>query len=127
MRPIQIVTLSPLRDSRGSLTEIFRQEWVNSAIPVQWNCVQSETNVLRGVHVHVKHTVTIPKAQYADASILALSFIAESPVRPVDLGISIDPRLLGMGLVSLRLSTVQLPRRRALMKECACRLKSVAY
>lgn len=55
MRPIQIVTLSPLRDSRGSLTEIFRQEWVNSAIPVQWNCVQSETNVLRGVHVHVKH------------------------------------------------------------------------
>lgn len=55
MRPIQIVTLSTLRDRRGSLTEIFRQEWVNSAVPVQWNCVQSEANVLRGVHVHVKH------------------------------------------------------------------------
>jgi dTDP-4-dehydrorhamnose 3,5-epimerase len=55
MRPIQIVTLSPLRDRRGSLTEIFRQEWVNSVVPVQWNYVQSEANVLRGVHVHVNH------------------------------------------------------------------------
>jgi len=72
-----------------------------------------------------RYTVTIPKVQYADASILALSFIAESPIRPVDLGISIDPRLLGVGLVSLRLSAAQLPRRRALMKECAGWLKSV--
>ena len=74
-----------------------------------------------------RYTVAIPKAQYADVSILALSFIAESPVRPVDLGISIDPRLLGVGLVSLRLSAVQLPRRRALMTKCAGWLKSVTY
>jgi len=54
MRPVKVVPLSPLRDRRGSLTEIFRQEWVNSALPVQWNYVQSEANVLRGIQVHVK-------------------------------------------------------------------------
>jgi hypothetical protein len=73
-----------------------------------------------------RYTVTIPRAQVADVSVLVLSFIAESPVRPVDVGISIDPRLLGVGLVSLRLSAVPLPRRRTLMNKGAGWLKSVA-
>lgn len=72
-----------------------------------------------------RYTVTIPKAQVADVSVLVLSFIAESPVRPVDLGISIDPRLLGVGLVSLRLSALQQSRRRTLMSKWAGRLNSM--
>ena len=36
-------------DSRGTLTELFRQEWFDGPCPLQWNMVQSEANVLRGV------------------------------------------------------------------------------
>lgn len=36
--------------------EVFRNEWFPGGIPVQWNFVRSEPNVLRGVHVHVRHT-----------------------------------------------------------------------
>jgi dTDP-4-dehydrorhamnose 3,5-epimerase len=43
------------RDERGSVTEIFRQEWPASIRPCQWNVAYSEANVLRGVHVHYKH------------------------------------------------------------------------
>ena len=42
-------------DSRGTLTELFRQEWFDGPCPLQWNMVQSEANVLRGVHLHVAH------------------------------------------------------------------------
>lgn len=42
-------------DERGNLTELFRQEWTTAPVPVQWNFVHSEANVLRGVHVHVRH------------------------------------------------------------------------
>lgn len=55
MKHIKHVLLSTHRDSRGALTEIFRQDWVDSPLAVQWNLVQSEANVLRGVHLHVKH------------------------------------------------------------------------
>ena len=41
-------------DPRGALKEIYRQEWGLSEA-VQFNCVVSEPNVLRGVHVHVEH------------------------------------------------------------------------
>ena len=33
--------------------QVFRREWQPGIHPVQWNAVQSEANVLRGVHVHV--------------------------------------------------------------------------
>ncbi len=42
-------------DARGTFTELYRQEWDTSIIPIQWNLVQSNANVLRGVHVHIKH------------------------------------------------------------------------
>jgi dTDP-4-dehydrorhamnose 3,5-epimerase len=42
-------------DARGTFTELYRQEWDTSITPIQWNLVQSNTNVLRGVHVHIKH------------------------------------------------------------------------
>ena len=51
--------LTPLtmhRDSRGWLTEIFRREWSAAIEPIQWNVTRSESNVLRGVHVHHRHT-----------------------------------------------------------------------
>ncbi len=42
-------------DSRGAFTELYRQEWDTSIDPIQWNLVRSHANVLRGVHVHIKH------------------------------------------------------------------------
>lgn len=52
------VTLRPLAphaDARGVLTELHRESWGVEAPLAQWNLVQSETNVLRGVHVHREH------------------------------------------------------------------------
>jgi len=43
-------------DARGSLTELFRDEWDTGFEPIQWNLSHSEANVLRGVHVHPRHT-----------------------------------------------------------------------
>jgi dTDP-4-dehydrorhamnose 3,5-epimerase len=42
-------------DARGSLTELFRDEWGTGIQPVQWNASHSAPNVLRGVHVHPRH------------------------------------------------------------------------
>jgi dTDP-4-dehydrorhamnose 3,5-epimerase len=41
-------------DARGSLTEIYRREW-GDCDAVQFNWVNNRANVLRGVHVHVRH------------------------------------------------------------------------
>ena len=52
------VALRPLtmsRDSRGSFTELFRDEWETGLSPVQWNAVSSEPGTLRGVHLHTRH------------------------------------------------------------------------
>ena len=52
------VVIRPLKmhaDDRGVLAEIYRDEWTTGAVPVQWNAVRSEANVLRGVHVHPTH------------------------------------------------------------------------
>jgi dTDP-4-dehydrorhamnose 3,5-epimerase len=51
---VVVIPLSSHTDSRGALTEIFRAEWVDAS-PVQWNVVRSQRNVVRGVHVHVRH------------------------------------------------------------------------
>lgn len=53
---VQIRRLQPWQDERGTLTEVFRNEWHPDHLPVQWNHVRSRPNVLRGVHVHVRHT-----------------------------------------------------------------------
>ena len=52
------VRRSPLnghRDARGALTEFFRNEWDTGINPIQWTVASSAANVLRGVHVHVRH------------------------------------------------------------------------
>ena len=51
-----IVTLVPQADLRGTFTESFRNEWRLGPEPKQWNLVSSHANVLRGVHLHVRHT-----------------------------------------------------------------------
>lgn len=43
-------------DNRGVFTELFREEWVPGVRPIQWNAVHSKAGVLRGVHVHPRHT-----------------------------------------------------------------------
>jgi dTDP-4-dehydrorhamnose 3,5-epimerase len=53
---VQLQALIDHRDDRGSFTELFRDEWQLGEAPAQWNLVWSEPNVLRGVHVHVRHT-----------------------------------------------------------------------
>ncbi|HEY9868069.1 MAG TPA: dTDP-4-dehydrorhamnose 3,5-epimerase family protein, partial [Candidatus Obscuribacterales bacterium] len=42
-------------DSRGTLVEVFREEWQSDFRPIQWNAVTSEVGVLRGIHVHLRH------------------------------------------------------------------------
>lgn len=53
---VQRRTLTANLDDRGSFTEIFRAEWGLQVQPVQWNLVHSRGLVLRGVHVHLRHT-----------------------------------------------------------------------
>jgi dTDP-4-dehydrorhamnose 3,5-epimerase len=43
-------------DERGTLAELFRADWTPAGAFVQWNLVQSRGNVLRGVHVHPRHS-----------------------------------------------------------------------
>jgi dTDP-4-dehydrorhamnose 3,5-epimerase len=43
-------------DHRGRFTEVFRREWDTGIDPVQWNVVSSAARVLRGVHVHRRHS-----------------------------------------------------------------------
>lgn len=52
------VVLRPLKshpDNRGDFTEIFRNEWQGSPLPVQWNLSRNNPNVLRGIQVHARH------------------------------------------------------------------------
>ena len=54
MHDIELITLTTHRDTRGDLTELFREDWVDERA-VQWNLVHSRPNTLRGVHVHIRH------------------------------------------------------------------------
>lgn len=53
---VQLMNLTPHHDDRGTLIEVFRQEWITDSNFLQWNLVHSNPNTLRGVHVHSKHT-----------------------------------------------------------------------
>jgi dTDP-4-dehydrorhamnose 3,5-epimerase len=53
---VAIKDLVPHADDRGEFTEVHRDEWLTGNRPVQWNAVRSKANVLRGVHVHRRHT-----------------------------------------------------------------------
>lgn len=52
---VRLIPLAMHRDQRGWVSEIFRDEWAAGVTPCQWNVTYSEGNVLRGVHVHVRH------------------------------------------------------------------------
>jgi dTDP-4-dehydrorhamnose 3,5-epimerase len=49
---VRIHDLSRLEHDRGSLTEIFRQDWWPHGPAKQWNLVTSKAGVLRGIHLH---------------------------------------------------------------------------
>jgi dTDP-4-dehydrorhamnose 3,5-epimerase len=53
---VQRASLQVNTDARGCLAEVFRQGWFPEIQPVQWNVVRSRTDVLRGVHVHLRHS-----------------------------------------------------------------------
>lgn len=52
---VKLVSLQSHPDTRGIFTEIFRAQWDLGVLPLQWNVVHSEQNVLRGVHGHWRH------------------------------------------------------------------------
>jgi dTDP-4-dehydrorhamnose 3,5-epimerase len=52
---LRLSPLVPHRDERGTFLELYRGEWRTGPDPVQWNAVDSEAEVLRGVHVHPRH------------------------------------------------------------------------
>ena len=52
---LRLSPLEPHRDERGTFLELYRREWEPGVDPVQWNAVDSEAGVLRGVHVHPRH------------------------------------------------------------------------
>lgn len=51
--PVERRPLQTHADPRGALTELFRNEWLPTAAPVQWNAVRSAPGALRGVHLHL--------------------------------------------------------------------------
>jgi dTDP-4-dehydrorhamnose 3,5-epimerase len=51
----RVIPLTPQADGRGALTELFRQEWRTGFDLIQFNLVESDARVLRGVHLHVRH------------------------------------------------------------------------
>jgi dTDP-4-dehydrorhamnose 3,5-epimerase len=53
---VELHQLEPHADERGVFTELFRDSWGLPVTPAQWNTVRSERNVLRGVHVHWRHS-----------------------------------------------------------------------
>jgi hypothetical protein len=55
----------------------------------------------RGINRYVAH---IPQGLSAGAVVLVLGFAVASPARPMDVGLGADDRLLGLGLVTLRIS-----------------------
>ncbi len=54
--PYQKIALHPHADPRGDFTELYRADWFDGPPPVQWNYARSRGKVLRGVHVHLRHT-----------------------------------------------------------------------
>ena len=77
---VRIVPLAPKADDRGVFTEVFRASWDTGIAPVQWNAVRSEPEVLRGVHVHVRHDDYLLLLQ-GRASIGLRDLRASSPTR----------------------------------------------
>lgn len=76
-------------DDRGVFTELFREEWTQSIRPIQWNAVRSNQGVLRGVHVHPRHSDYLTLA--AGQMTLGLCDLRpESPTYKLALALDID-------------------------------------
>lgn len=52
---VRLIQLKSHPDHRGELTEVFRNEWHRSPLPVQWLVCESAANALRGIHAHERH------------------------------------------------------------------------
>lgn len=52
---VDLTSINEHCDDRGSFSEIFRNEWKTAINPVQWSAVRSNKNVLRGMHLHLRH------------------------------------------------------------------------
>jgi dTDP-4-dehydrorhamnose 3,5-epimerase len=52
---VERIQLESHADAGGVSAQVFHRGWQLAIHPVQWNAVQSEANVLRGVHAHVVH------------------------------------------------------------------------
>jgi dTDP-4-dehydrorhamnose 3,5-epimerase len=53
---ITVTAFQEHADHRGALCEVFRDSWPTGMRPVQWNLVASNADVLRGVHIHIRHS-----------------------------------------------------------------------
>jgi dTDP-4-dehydrorhamnose 3,5-epimerase len=51
---VRAFDLGCLVHERGSLTEIYRQDWWPHGPARQWNLVTSARGVLRGIHIHLR-------------------------------------------------------------------------
>jgi dTDP-4-dehydrorhamnose 3,5-epimerase len=51
----RLIALETHQDPRGELTEIFRNEWHDSPLPVHWMVQRVAANALHGMHVHPRH------------------------------------------------------------------------
>jgi dTDP-4-dehydrorhamnose 3,5-epimerase len=49
---VRLMPLTTHSDSRGDLTEIIRNEWHGTPLPVQWIVIRTGPNTMRGVHLH---------------------------------------------------------------------------
>jgi dTDP-4-dehydrorhamnose 3,5-epimerase len=53
---VRLLPLDAHADPRGAFAEIFRTEWRVGLAPAQWSVMRSGAGVLRGMHVHPRHT-----------------------------------------------------------------------
>lgn len=52
---VQLHALKKHKDARGSFSEVFQDAWGSVIKPCQWSAVESEANVFRGCHLHLRH------------------------------------------------------------------------
>jgi len=88
---VLLLMLTPHADDRGSFTELYRASWEPGIAPVQWNAVHSEANVLRGVHVHRRHTDYLTLV--TGAALIGLHDLRPgSPTEGVSAAVELDAR-----------------------------------
>ncbi len=56
IRGVKLRSLGGVPDARGLVSEVFREGWDTGLNPVQWTLMASGAGVLRGMHVHTRHS-----------------------------------------------------------------------